>query len=202
MDRHHNAPPLKDRLALDYDALAQEVATVPEEVPPPLDTEEAVAAYSAQAKDLKTLAAKIEKARKAEKDAFLRDGKTVDEFFATLAQPVKDAADAYVSEINAWQSKKLKEERERQRKEAEAARIFEAEPVAPVVVKDAARVLSSSGNVAASASTVWLHRVTDPAKVPRVYLQVSDAAIKAAIAGGAREIPGVEIYEQVKTRIV
>lgn len=202
MDRHHNAPPLKDRLALDYDALAQEVATVLEEAPPPLETEEAVAAYSAQAKDLKTLAAKIEKARKTEKDAFLRDGKTVDEFFGTLAQPVKDAADAYVSEINAWQSKKLKEERERQRKEAEAARIFEAEPVAPVVVKDAARVLSSLGYVAASASTVWLHRVTDPAKVPRVYLQVSDAAIKAAIAGGTREIPGVEIYEQVKTRIV
>lgn len=203
MDKHHNAPPLADRLALDYDELAQEVAAVPDDAPAPVDGEEAVAAYSAHARDLKSLAAKIEKARKAEKETILRDGRAVDGFFNTLAAPVKAAADAFVAAINAWQTAKLMAEREAQRKAEEAARIFEAEaPPAPVEVKEVARVVSSSGRVAASASTVWLHRVTDPAKVPRVYLQVSDAAIKAAIAGGVREIEGVEIYEQVRTRIV
>lgn len=202
MNLHHNAPPLADRLELDHAGLAQEVAGVPDETPLPIETEEAVIAYSERAKFLKGISGKIEKARKAEKDQFLKDSKTVDAFFAKLGKPIADATQAVVGAINVWQNKKLAEERERQRKEAEAARIFDAEPVAPVVVKEATRVVSASGYVAASASTVWLHRVTDPAQVPRVYLQVSDAAIKAAIAGGARAIPGVEIYEQVRTRIV
>jgi hypothetical protein len=44
-----------------------------------------------------------------------------------------------------------------------------------------------------------VHEVTDPAAVPRQYLMVNDAAIKAAIAGGVRDIPGVRIYEDVRT---
>lgn len=200
----HNSPPLADRLALDYADLAEEAAPLAVDHVDQVDSEEAVAAYSAHARDLKTLAAKIEKARKAEKETILRDGRAVDSFFNTLAEPVKAAANAFVTAINAWQTAKLMAEREAQRKAEEAARIFDAEPepTAPVEVKEVARVVSSSGRVAASASTVWLHRVTDPAKVPRVYLQVSDAAIKAAIAGGVREIEGVEIFEQVRTRIV
>lgn len=203
-DRHHNSPPLADRLELDHATLASEVAATldgGEWIPGPIVSEEGVLTYSERAKTLKGMWSKVEKARKAEKDQILRDGKTVDAFFAKLGRPISDATQAIVGSINTWQTQKLAEERERQRKEAEAARIFEAEPVAPVVVKEAARVIAPSGHVAASASTVWVHRVTDPALVPRVYLQVSDAAIKAAIAGGVRAIPGVEITETIRTSI-
>ena len=203
MDRHHNAPPLVDRLALDYADLAEEAAPLAVDHVDPVDSEDAVAAYSAHARDLKSLAAKIEKARKAEKQAILDDGRAIDGFFNTLAAPVKAAADAFVAAINAWQTAKLMAEREAQRKAEEAARIFEAEPPpAPVEVKEVARVVSSSGRVAASASTVWRHRVVDLEKLPRAYMMANDAAIKAAIAGGIREIPGVEIVEELRTRIV
>lgn len=53
----------------------------------------------------------------------------------------------------------------------------------------------------AAASVKWVHEVTDAAQVPRQYLMVNEAALKAAIAGGAREIPGVRIFEQVRTAI-
>lgn len=197
-----NAPPLADRLAIVYAALAEETASLTVGDVAPVDGDEMVAAYSAHASGLKALTARIEAARKVEKAPILADGRTVDGFFNDLAEPIKVATSAFVSAINAWQTAKLKAEREAQRKAEEAARIFDAEPPpAPVATKDIARVVSSSGRVAASASTIWLHRVTDPAKVPRVYLQVSDAAIKAAIAGGVRAIDGVEIFEEVRTSI-
>lgn len=197
-----NAPPLEDRLALDYAALAEEIVPLAVDDVPPVDGEASVAAYSAHASSLKALAAKIEAARKVEKAPILADGRTVDGFFNTLAEPVKTATSAFVSAINAWQTAKLKAEREAQRKAEEAARIFDAEPpLAPAATKDVARVVSSSGRVVASASTVWRHRVIDPDKVPRAYLMPNDAAIKAAIAGGVRAIDGVEIFEEARTTI-
>ena len=62
-------------------------------------------------------------------------------------------------------------------------------------------MVTVSGHVAATARTVWRHRVVDLEKVPRAYLMVNDAAIKAAIAGGMRSIEGVEIFEDVVTAI-
>lgn len=197
-----NAPPLADRLALDYADLAEEIAPLAVDDVPPVDGEASVAAYSAHASGLKALAAKIEAARKVEKAPILADGRTVDGFFNTLAEPVKTATNAFVSAINAWQTAKLKAEREAQRKAEEAARIFDADPPpAPAATKDVARVVSSSGRVAASASTVWRHRIVDATKVPREYMMPSDGAIKEAMARGVRDIPGVEIFEDVRTVI-
>lgn len=71
---------------------------------------------------------------------------------------------------------------------------------APVVVREAARVVSTGGALA-SASTKWTHEVLDPSLVPRNYLMVNEAAIKAAVAGGLRNIPGVRIFETVRTAI-
>lgn len=207
-DRHHNAPPLADRLELDHASLAQQAADVL--ALPALDpifTDDDLEAYSTRAKALKGVAAMVEKARKGEKDQILKDGRTIDDFFKTLAKPLDDEAAAIIGAINVWQRKKLEEERERQRKEAEEAKAastpFDLEPTpAPPPVQAAARVVSSAtGKVTASASRFWNYRVTDPAKVPRTFLMVNEAAIKAAIAGGMREIEGVEVFEDVRTAI-
>jgi hypothetical protein len=40
---------------------------------------------------------------------------------------------------------------------------------------------------------VWEFRVVDAALVPRAYMKVDEAAIRAAVAAGVREIPGVVI---------
>lgn len=205
----HNMPPLSERLEIDHASLAQQAADVLAlEALPPIFGDDDLDAYSERAKALKGIVTLIEKARKAEKDSILRDGRTIDDHFGKLAKPIKDAADAIVAKINDWQRKKLEAERkaraEQERKEQEAARVFGDEPPpvsAPVVAKEAGRVVSAAGRVTAVASTVWRHEVIDPQAVPRQYLMVNEHAIKAAIAGGVREISGVRIYEDVRTAI-
>lgn len=207
-DRHHNAPPLADRLELDHANLATQAAEVL--ALPSLDpifADDDLEAYSERAKDLKKVSAAIEKARKAEKEQILKDGNTVQEFFKTLAKPIEDAAAAIIATINTWQRRKLEEERERQRKEAEQAKAaatpFDSEPPpAPPPVQVAARVVSSAtGKVTAAVSRFWRHEVDDFDKVPREWLLLNEARVKAAIAGGVREIPGLRIVEDVRTSI-
>lgn len=201
-------PPLADRLELDHASLQQQAAEVL--ALPDLDpifADDDLEAYSERAKALKGVVSMIEKARKGEKDQILKDGRTIDDFFKKLAKPLEEAASAAVAAINAWQRKKLEEERERQRKEAEQAKAkatpFDEEPPpASPPVQAAARVISSAtGKVAASANRFWNFRVVDTDKVPRRFLIVNEAAIKAAVAGGLREIDGVEIFEDVRTAI-
>ncbi len=202
----HNAPPLADRLELDHASLAEQAADVLAlPVLDPIFADDDLEAYSARAKALKGVSAMIEKARKAEKDGILRDGRTIDDFFKALAHPLDSAAAYFVGAINNWQRKKLEEERERQRKEAEQAKAaatpFDSEPPpAPPPVRAAARVVSSAtGKVAATASRFWRYEVSDFDKIPREWLIINDARVKAAIAGGAREIPGLDIIEDIRT---
>lgn len=209
----HNNPPLAERLELDHAALAQQVADILAQPPlPPIFGDDDLPTYSERAKALKVVSAAVEKARKAEKDQVLKDGRTIDDFFKSLMQPILSATDDIIAGINAHQKRML----EARRKAEEAARRQEAEmakltatpfddpepapaPVVPIKAAEAARVVGSTGRVTATAQTVWRHEVTDPAAVPRQYLMVNEAAIKAAIAGGVREIPGVRIFEELRT---
>lgn len=204
-----NEPPLADRLAIDHAELLKIAAEKADLVPAtirPIETDEEAGAYTDTAAAIKAVIKEADAAFKVEKQPWLNGGKTVDGFFsfrATLAA----AAGRCVEALNARQRALLAAKRkadaeaaEKARKEAEA---FDEAPPTPVVaapVKDVARVVSFSG-AKASASIKWTHRVTDPDKVPRQYLMVNDAALKAAVAGGARSIEGVEIYEDVRTAI-
>lgn len=42
---------------------------------------------------------------------------------------------------------------------------------------------------------VWKYEITNENEIPREYLEINHAAIKAAIAAGTREIMGVKIYQ-------
>lgn len=204
----HNMPPLAERLDIDHASLAQQAADVLAlEALAPIFADDDLEAYSERAKVLKGVASMIEKARKAEKDQILKDGRTIDDFFKKLAKPLEDAAATIIGAINNWQRKKMEAERERLRLEAEAAKAAATpfdEPKRAVepTPQIAARVVSSAtGKVTASASRFWNFRVVEPSKVPRMFLMVNEAAIKAAVAGGMREIDGVEIFEDVRTAI-
>jgi len=48
--------------------------------------------------------------------------------------------------------------------------------------------------------TTWHHSVESADMIPREYLIVDERAIKAAIKDGVREIPGVNIYSETKTK--
>lgn len=205
-----NEPPLADRLALDHADLvkraAEKVALVPEELRA-IQTDEEAQAYTDTAADIKKVLKEADDAFEPEKEPWLTGSRTVDNFFAFRAS-LKSAAQRAVNAVNAWQTAQLAKKRRAEAEEAERAReeaIAFDEPVVAfvphqVVVKEAVRVVSASGN-RASASVKWEHRVIDRAKVPRQYMKVNDDAIIAAIKGGVREIKGVEIYEAVKTAI-
>ncbi|TAJ89690.1 hypothetical protein [Reyranella sp.] len=205
MNKHHNMPPLSERLEIDHASLAEQAAEILNvEALAPIMVDDDLADYSERAKALKGVASMVEKARKGEKDQILKDGRTIDGFFQKLAKPVQEAADAVVAAINTWQRAKLEEQRKREREEAEAAaalQMADEAPEAPAPVKEVARVVSSTGRVTVSANTFWTFRVIDPAKVPARYLMVNESAIKTAIAGGVREIDGVDIFEDVRTAI-
>jgi hypothetical protein len=221
-----NEPPLADRLALDHAELlrlaAEAAALVPAELRPIADDEEA-AAFTDTAADIKGIIAQADAAFTVEKAPWLAGGRAVDDFFAfrkDLAAAVKrvtaalnaraDAIRAAVRRAEAEAAAAAKAaadaETERLRKEAAA---FDEEPpapvapvyVAPVAVKDAARVVSGATGNKASVSTKWLHNVTDPAAVPREYLMPDDEKIKLAVKRGVRSIPGVEIFEAANTAI-
>lgn len=209
MDRHHNEPPLKDRLEIDHadlvKAATEAAALVPAQIRD-IQTDEEAAAYTDTAADIKAVLAQADAAFKVEKQPWLDGGKTVDAFFAfrktmdDAVKRVRAALDKRANVLLAAQRKAEAEAAERARKEAAA---FD-EPV-PVIaaapVREVARVVSITTGNKASASVKWTHQVVDPEKVPRQYLMVNEAAIKAAVAGGTRSIPGVEIFEAAKTAI-
>lgn len=210
MERFHNAPPLADRLALDYETLAANVAEAAALVPGDvraIATDEEAGEYAETAKAIKAVAAQVEAARKREKADILEAGRTVDGFFSRLTDQLAPLVNKLVAAINAFQRAKLEAERKAAAEEAarlarEAALFDEPAPapVAAPVVREAARVTSFSG-VKATASRKWKGEVVDIEKLPREYMMANQAKIDAAVKGGTREIPGVLIVEHVVTAI-
>lgn len=126
---------------------------------------------------------------------------------------------ARIAAENAERERKAREETERLRREeeervaaeAKAAGLNEADAkelaameaataptVAPVIQAapppPPTTVRSSLGSV--TGRMVWKFRVNDPAKVPLAFKVVDETLIRRAVAEGAREIPGVEIYQE------
>lgn len=201
-DRFDNAPPLADRLELSYEYLSNEVAEAAAIVPAelhPIGTEEDAGGFAQTAKALKEVTTKVEGHRKKEKEQILKDGRTVDAFFAELIDPVKTALERVMHEINQYQRRKLEAQRKREEEERNAAALFDEPAPAPVVVKEAGRIVANG--VKATATRKWVYEITDLQAVPRHYLMVNDSAIKAAIAGGLHNIPGVRVFEEIKTSI-
>lgn len=219
IDRHGiggNQPPLDERLELDHADLlkraAEKEALVPAEIKD-IETDEEAAGYTEAASDIKAVIAEADGAFTAEKAPWLSGGRTVDNFF-DFRKDLGAAVKRVVEKLNAYQDKKLAAKRKTDAEAAEKARkeaaLFD-EPVpvaAPVVAKEAVRVVTSTG-AKASGSLKWLPRVVDIEKVPRQYLLVNESLLKSAVAGlkaqGGKiedaKIPGVEIYEAIQTSI-
>lgn len=53
----------------------------------------------------------------------------------------------------------------------------------------------------AGARRRWVFEITDAKLVPREYLTVEEKLVRAAVAAGAREIPGVRIFEETSVAI-
>ena len=68
---------------------------------------------------------------------------------------------------------------------------------ATAVVEVSRPVVVATGNAVGGYKTKWTATITDPSKVPDVYWRPDLALIQRAVDDGAREIPGVQITEEV-----
>jgi len=165
---------------------------------------------------LKTQATSLDKLRKHFKQPILESGRRIDTFFKELTAPAKEAIEIVNDKMGVWwrikdeERKKAEEqariaERDRMKAQMERERIqkdMEAEgveveeedlPPVPEAVIVPEVIQASSTNV----RKTWSFTVMDEKKVPRIYLKLDEQAIKASIRDGVRDIPGLEIFEEV-----
>jgi len=204
-----NNPPLADRLAVDYQSLADEIAAALHGLDTPsVTSDEDAAAIGAIGKQLVALAAKAEKARKAEKDEYLRAGKQVDTFFGDMVASLNALVLAMRAAVGAYQTKKRQAAIEAERIEREAAKIFGGDAPEQVAPKETVRIVAPSGAPAVSGTVKWAYEVTDFDAVPRELLMLNEDAVAAKIAGlkasmkdiGKASIPGLRLFEKVQAR--
>lgn len=203
-----NAPPLEHRLAVDHADLVKRASEALDLVPDtlrPIASDEEADAYTETAKTLLDMLAEANAAFTPEKEPWLTGGRTVEAFFAFRAN-LKAKADKAKGALNVYQNAKLAAQRKADAEAAEKARkeavLFDepAPVIAPTAPKEAVRVVTATG-VKASGTIKWKGEVENADLVPRQYLMVNQGAIDAAVKGGARQIPGVRIFETINTSI-
>ena len=153
---------------------------------------------------------------------------TLNAFFARLRDPVSSAQDMVTEALSEFARAKARREAERRKAEADrrraeaeqaereaqlsdrdaawdravdtAERADKATKRAAAPVADLSRVRGDQGAVA-SLREHWDWQVVDESAIPRLYLIPDQVAIRAAIAGGIREIPGLRIYDASKVAV-
>lgn len=161
-----------------------------------------------------------EDARAKTKQPFLDAGKMIDATFKAVSDPLLALKKRIEGKIGEYQRKVEAEERRRREEEARRAAEDAAKKEAEAQTKDAldeaieahaeaakakaavaappqeiARARGDFGSVATT-RTAWKHEITNATKIPREYLMPNDAAIKAAVKAGVREIAGIRIYQE------
>ncbi|GAB3953242.1 hypothetical protein GCM10028805_36530 [Spirosoma harenae] len=99
-------------------------------------------------------------------------------------QPLKDAVEHYNREML----------RIREHQQAEADHQASAESYPEWLTPEIARLALPKG-----VQMKWTFEIVDPNQVPNGYWVIDETAIKADIASGVRQIPGVRIYEEATT---
>lgn len=146
--------------------------------------------------------------------------KVLDEERTVSVKPLNDE----VKEINAWFKpalERLKEcegelkkimgayslakQQEQQRllaeasKAAEAALVTASDPQANVMALVQQATDAQAPRVAGvSVSRVWKWELVDPSQVPMEFWSIDPAKLDAAVKAGAREIPGVRVFEDAR----
>lgn len=124
-----------------------------------------------------------------------------------VAKRYKDAIGDYKYKEELKRREVIRKQEEERRKlqeslDAEAERLN----VEKVVVAAPVAVPKTAGPVRAESATsstvmVWDFEIVDAARVPRQFLAVDPAAIRAAIKAGIREIDGIRIFERAEIRV-
>lgn len=89
------------------------------------------------------------------------------------------------------------QERERAASEAQARADLEAEAgKAPEVAVERPRTSAHTTGGSAQVKKTWTYEVTSFAKIPDEFKELNRGAVRAAINGGEREVPGLRIFQE------
>jgi hypothetical protein len=208
MDNFSNAPPVADRLALDYEDLRTEITDALEALPDlDITSDEGILRARDLVVPLKALQNRVTAAHKAEKAFYLDGGRAVDGFFKAQRVHLDAVVALITEEASQYQAKKLALAREKAASEARIAAMLEEPPPEPPRPAAATRV-ADNGTVAVSGAVRWDFEVVDADALPRELLQPNLAAIKAKVAGlkatttideAAGAIPGIKVFERIST---
>lgn len=134
--------------------------------------------------------------------------KKINELFKETAAPLARADYILRGKLLAYQMdvrRKKKEEDDRLRAlaEKEQKRLekqaekkgLPAPPPVVVPVSQAPAKTIQTGMGSATSKTVWDFDIIDEDQIPRAYLVVDQAKIRAVVKAGVREIPGVKIFQ-------
>lgn len=156
--------------------------------------------------------AAAEAAAKAERDR-LEAAQTVQAALREAVQAAEEAttlpefmeAQERIQEVKAGMegTPPATEDPEVRRRAAEASRQAEAAVAVAINASAAAvqaaqplpRTVITAGGAKVTLRQRWTFMVVDEAAVPRRFLSVDEGKIRAAVAEGAREIPGVHVYQ-------
>lgn len=123
------------------------------------------------------------------------------------AKKVKDAQQRELLRIRQEEERKAEAERivkERAERE-EQERKRKAEEDKQLAIRQAQlrneETKAAGAQKTRNVAKVWTYRIVNEHEVPRNYCVPSAQLIRSAVNAGAREIPGVEIYEDVQARL-
>jgi len=137
--------------------------------------------------------AREEAARKAEEETRVRLAKEAEERAKQEAESQAEAEERAKREAEEIEAARKKAEEEAAKHEIQAPVV--TAPVIPVKGK----VTRTETGAAAHERKAWKAEVINEAEIPREYLTVDMKKINEAVKMGAREIPGVRIFEETST---
>ncbi len=126
--------------------------------------------------------------------------------FEGIGTGLKGKIGQYQSRLELERRKKEAAEREAaaklQEKLNKEAEELDLEPVtvAKPVVADAPTAVRAESGTSFQRKT-WVFEIEDESKIPFEYMVPNEKAIRQAVKGGVRKIPGVKIYQESKTEI-
>lgn len=166
----------------------------------------------AMAGQAKAIANKVEKLRKSIVDAPNQFVKSVNNFAKQYTGKLAEIESNLKAKINRYQVEQQRARIEAQKRAEEEARKLQElvnkesvdagiEPVQVVAPVIPVATITRTDNGSASLRKVWTWRLKDFAQVPDQFKVLNEKEINLNIKAGARNIPGLEIFEEAQTVI-
>ena len=146
----------------------------------------------------------VEKKRKSFTAPINESLKEINGTFKAITEPIEAAKAALSKRLMTWRAaeqRRIAEEQEKAWKEEERRRKIQeahaakghkvAETITPVE-----KPMPFSVQDTTKTRTQWTYEIVDESQIPREYLIIDKTGIMTAVRSGARNIPGVKIYQK------